>query len=139
MATIHRDGDLDLLDGKVAVVGYGSQGHAHALNLKDSGVEVVVGLRSGSASRAEAEAEGPSVLASAEAASRGDLVMLRLAEERQAEGWNAEIADGIAEGKLLMFAHGFSVHYGEIEPPHGVDGGMVAPKGPRHLGRRQLV
>jgi ketol-acid reductoisomerase len=134
------DADLSLLEGKtVAILGYGSQGHAHALNLKDSGVEVVVGLRSGSASRAEAEAEGLTVLDIADAASRGDVVMILLPDERQAEVWNAEIADGIAEGKLLMFAHGFSVHYGEIEPPHGVDVGMVAPKGPGHLVRRQFV
>jgi ketol-acid reductoisomerase len=134
------DADLSLLAGKtVAILGYGSQGHAHALNLKDSGVEVVVGLRPGSASRAEAEAEGLTVLDIADAASRGDVVMILLPDERQAEVWNAEIADGIAEGKLLMFAHGFSVHYGEIEPPHGVDVGMVAPKGPGHLVRRQFV
>jgi ketol-acid reductoisomerase len=134
------DADLSLLEGKtVAILGYGSQGHAHALNLKDSGVEVVVGLRPGSASRAEAEAEGLTVLDIADAASRGDVVMILLPDERQAEVWNAEIADGIAEGKLLMFAHGFSVHYGEIEPPHGVDVGMVAPKGPGHLVWRQFV
>ena len=134
------DANLSLLEGKtVAILGYGSQGHAHALNLKDSGVEVVVGLRPGSASRAEAEAEGLTVLDVADAASRGDVVMILLPDERQAEVWNAEIADGIAEGKLLMFAHGFSVHYGEIEPPHGVDVGMVAPKGPGHLVRRQFV
>jgi len=134
------DADLSLLEGKtVAILGYGSQGHAHALNLRDSGVEVVVGLRSGSASRAEGEAEGLTVLDIADAASRGDVVMILLPDERQAEVWNAGIADGIAEGKLLMFAHGFSVHYGEIEPPHGVDVGMVAPKGPGHLVRRQFV
>src|SRR5215207_1012738 len=134
------DADLSLLEGKtVAIMGYGSQGHAHALNLKDSGVEVVVGLRPGSASRAEAEAEGLTVVDIADAASRGDVVMILLPDERQAEVWNAEIADGITQGKLLMFAHGFSVHYGEIEPPHGVDVGMVAPKGPGHLVRRQFV
>jgi ketol-acid reductoisomerase len=134
------DADLSLLEGKtVAILGYGSQGHAHALNLKDSGVDVVVGLRPDSASRADAEAEGLPVLDIAEAASRGDVVMILLPDERQAEVWNAEIADGIAEGKLLMFAHGFSIHYGEIEPPAGVDVGMVAPKGPGHLVRRQFV
>jgi ketol-acid reductoisomerase len=134
------DADLSLLDGKtVAIIGYGSQGHAHALNLKDSGVDVVVGLRPDSASRAEAEAEGLTVLDIADAASRGDVVMILLPDERQAEVWNAEIADGIAEGKLLMFAHGFTIHYGEIEPPPGVDVGMVAPKGPGHLVRRQFV
>ena len=134
------DADLSLLEGKtVAILGYGSQGHAHALNLKESGIDVVVGLRPDSASRAEAEAEGLTVLDIADAASRGDVVMILLPDERQADVWDAEIADGIAEGKLLMFAHGFSVHYGEIEPPAGVDVGMVAPKGPGHLVRRQFV
>jgi ketol-acid reductoisomerase len=134
------DADLSLLDGKtIAILGYGSQGHAHALNLKDSGCEVLVGLRRDSASRAEAEAEGLEVLDVAEAASRGDVVMILLPDERQGEVWNAEIADGIAEGDLLMFAHGFSIHFGQIEPPEGVDVGMVAPKGPGHLVRRQFT
>ena len=134
------DADLSLLDGKtIAILGYGSQGHAHALNLKDSGCEVVVGLRSDSASRAEAEGEGLEVLAVTEAASRGDVVMILLPDERQADVWKAEIADGIAERNLLMFAHGFSIHFGQIEPPEGVDVGMVAPKGPGHLVRRQFT
>jgi len=132
------DADRSLLAGKtVAILGFGSQGHAHALNLKDSGVDVVVGLREGSASREEAEAAGLEVLGVADAASRGDVVMILLPDERQAEVWEAEIADGIAEGNLLMFAHGFSIHFGQIEPPPGVDVGMVAPKGPGHLVRRQ--
>ena len=114
------DADLSLLEGKtVAILGYGSQGHAHALNLKDSGVDVVVGLRPGSASREQAEAAGLEVLDVADAASRGDIVMILLPDEKQAEIWEAEIADGIAEGNLLMFAHGFSVHFGQIEPPAG--------------------
>jgi ketol-acid reductoisomerase len=134
------DADLSLLEGKtVAILGYGSQGHAHALNLTDSGIDVVVGLRPDSASRADAEGKGLTVLDVADAASRGDVVMILLPDERQGEVWDAEIADGIAEGKLLMFAHGFTVHYGEIEPPPGVDVGMVAPKGPGHLVRRQFV
>ncbi len=133
------DADLSLLEGKtVAILGYGSQGHAHALNLKDSGVEVVVGLRSDSASREQAEAAGLDVLDVADAASRGDIVMILLPDEKQAEIWDAEIADGIAEGNLLMFAHGFAVHFGQIELPPGVDVGMVAPKGPGHLVRRQF-
>ena len=133
------DADLSLLDGKtVAILGYGSQGHAHALNLKDSGVEVVVGLRPGSESREQARVAGLEVLDVADAASRGDIVMILLPDEKQAEIWEAEIADGIAEGNLLMFAHGFSVHFGQIEPPPGVDVGMVAPKGPGHLVRRQF-
>src|SRR6187402_2779846 len=132
------DADLSLLEGKtVAILGYGSQGHAHALNLKDSGVEVVVGLRPDSSSRAKAEAAGLEVLDVAEAASRGDLVMILLPDEKQAEVWREEIADGIAPGNLLLFAHGFAIHFGEIEPPPGVDVGMVAPKGPGHLVRRQ--
>jgi ketol-acid reductoisomerase len=133
------DADLSALEGKtVAILGYGSQGHAHALNLKDSGVEVVVGLRPDSSSRKEAEAAGLEVLDIAEAASRGDIVMILLPDEKQAEVWEAEIKDGIADGNLLMFAHGFSINFGQIEPPPGVDIGMVAPKGPGHLVRRQF-
>src|SRR3954469_6278696 len=132
------DADLSLLQGKtVAILGFGSQGHAHALNLKESGVDVIVGLREGSESRAQAEADGLEVLDVAEAASRGDVVMVLLPDEKQAEVWEAEIADGIAEGNLLMFAHGFSIHFDQIKPPPGVDVGMVAPKGPGHLVRRQ--
>jgi ketol-acid reductoisomerase len=132
------DADLSLLDGKtIAILGFGSQGHAHALNLKDSGADVVVGLREGSQSRDEAEAAGLDVLGVADAASRGDAVMVLLPDEKQAEVWEAEIADGIADGNLLMFAHGFSIHFGQIDPPAGVDVGMVAPKGPGHLVRRQ--
>jgi ketol-acid reductoisomerase len=134
------DANLALLESKtVAILGYGSQGHAHALNLKDSGVEVVVGLRPDSSSRAAAEGEGLTVLDTGEAASRGDIVQILLPDEKQAEIWESEIADGIAEGNLLMFAHGFSIHFGQIEPPVGVDVGMVAPKGPGHLVRRQFV
>ncbi len=132
------DADLSKLQGKtVAILGYGSQGHAHALNLKDSGADVVVGLRPDSPSRAKAEAAGLRVLGIADAASRGDVVMVLLPDERQAEVWEAEIADGIAPGNLLLFAHGFSIHFEQIVPPPGVDVGMVAPKGPGHLVRRQ--
>ena len=132
------DADLSLLEGKtVAILGYGSQGHAHALNLKDSGIEVVVGLRPDSSSRAKAEAAGLEVLDVADAASRGDAVMVLLPDEKQAEIWEAEIADGIAPGNLLLFAHGFAIHFEQIVPPPGVDVGMVAPKGPGHLVRRQ--
>jgi ketol-acid reductoisomerase len=135
-----KDADLSKLEGKtVAVIGYGSQGHAHALNLKDSGVEVVVGLRPDSNSRKEAEAAGLRVLDVADAASAGDIVMILLPDEKQAEVWENEIADGIAPGNLLLFAHGFTIHFGQIEPPAGVDVGMVAPKGPGHLVRRQFV
>ncbi len=135
-----KDADLSVLEGKtVAILGYGSQGHAHALNLKDSGVNVVVGLRPDSSSRKEAEGAGLEVLDVADAASRGDIVMILLPDEKQAEVWREQIADGIADGDLLMFAHGFSIHFGQIEPPAGVDVGMVAPKGPGHLVRRQFT
>jgi ketol-acid reductoisomerase len=134
-----KDADLSVLEGKtVAILGYGSQGHAHALNLKDSGVDVVVGLRPDSSSRTAAKAEGLEVLDIPDAASRGDVVMILLPDERQAEIWKEQIADGIADGDLLMFAHGFSINFGQIEPPAGVDVGMVAPKGPGHLVRRQF-
>src|SRR6185312_15611426 len=134
------DADLALLDGKtVAVIGYGSQGHAHALNLKESGVDVVVGLRPDSKSRAEAEAAGLEVLDVADAASRGDVVMILLPDEKQAEVWEGEIRDGIAPGNLLLFAHGFTIHFDQIQPPPEVDVAMVAPKGPGHLVRRQFT
>jgi ketol-acid reductoisomerase len=132
------DASLDPLEGKtVAILGYGSQGHAHALNLKDSGVDVVVGLRPDSSSVAKAEAEGLEVLSIADAASKGDVVMILLPDEKQAEIWESEIKDGIAPGNLLMFAHGFAVNFDQIEPPAGVDIGLVAPKGPGHMVRRQ--
>ena len=132
------DANLDALKRKtVAILGYGSQGHAHALNLRDSGIDVVVGLRPDSSSRAKAEAEGLEVLGVGDAASRGDVVMVLLPDERQADVWESEIRDGIAPGNLLMFAHGFSIHFEQVEPPAGVDVGMVAPKGPGHLVRRQ--
>ncbi len=134
------DSDLSSLEGKtIAILGYGSQGHAHALNLKESGCEVVVGLRPDSGSRAEAEAQRLTVLDVGDAASRGDVVMILLPDEKQADAWEAQIRDGIAPGNLLMFAHGFSIHFGQIEPPPEVDVGMVAPKGPGHLVRRQFT
>jgi ketol-acid reductoisomerase len=133
-----KDADLAKLDGKtVAILGYGSQGHAHALNLKESGVDVDVGLRADSSSVEKATNDGVDVLSIADAASRGDIVMVLLPDEKQAEIWAAEIADGIAPGNLLLFAHGFSIHFGQIEPSREVDVGMVAPKSPGHLVRRQ--
>jgi ketol-acid reductoisomerase len=133
------DADLNLLDGKtVAIIGYGSQGHAHALNLKDSGVDVVVGLRESSDSVAKAREEGLEVASVVEAASRGDLVMILAPDELHRQVWE-EISDGIAEGNMLLFGHGFSIHYKEVAPPPGVDVGMVAPKGPGHLVRRQFT
>jgi ketol-acid reductoisomerase len=134
------DADLHLLDGKtVAIIGYGSQGHAHALNLKDSGVNVVVGLREDSASVAAARKEGLEVLSVVDAASRGDLVMMLVPDELQRAVWESEVRDGVAAGNELLFAHGFSIHYKEIDPPAGVDVAMVAPKGPGHLVRRQFT
>jgi ketol-acid reductoisomerase len=133
-----NDADLSPLEGKtVAILGYGSQGHAHARNLADSGIDVVVGLRPDSSSRAKAEGHGLKVMDIADAASAGDVVMILLPDERQGDLWNEEIKDGIAEGNLLMFAHGFAIHFDQIEAPAGVDIGMVAPKGPGHLVRRE--
>ena len=133
------DADLSLLDGKtVAILGYGSQGHAHALNLKDSGVDVIVGLRPDSNSVAAAS-EHFEVVPVVEAASRGDVVMILLPDERHHDVWESDIRDGIAEGNTLLFGHGFSIHYGEIEAPAGVNVGLVAPKGPGHLVRRQYT
>src|SRR3954454_6934435 len=134
------DADLSLLDGKtVAILGFGSQGHAHALNLKDSGVDVVVGLRDDSESKPKAEADGLTVLPIADAASRGDIVMVLLPDEKHGDVWEADIKDGIAPGNLLMFGHGFSIHYETVNPPAEVDVAMVAPKGPGHLVRRQYL
>jgi ketol-acid reductoisomerase len=134
------DADLSLLEGKtVAILGYGSQGHAHALNLHDSGVKVVVGLRPDSSSVDKAKADGLEVDTIANAASRGDVVMVLLPDEKQAEIWESEIRDGIAPGNLLLFAHGFSIHFGQIEPGPEVDVAMIAPKGPGHLVRRQFT
>jgi ketol-acid reductoisomerase len=134
------DADLSLLDGKtVAVIGFGSQGHAHSLNLKDSGVDVVVGLREGSSNVAQAREGGLEVVPVAEAASRGDIVMMLVPDELHRAVWEGEVRDGIAPGNALFFGHGFSVFYREVEPPPGVDVGLVAPKGPGHLVRRQYL
>ena len=131
------DADLGVLAGKtVAVIGFGSQGHAHALNLRDSGVEVVVGLRPGSASADRAREHGLTVLPPGEAAARGDLVMILVPDELQADLYREQIAPGLVPGNALLFAHGFSIHYGQVVPPEGVDVMMVAPKGPGHLVRR---
>jgi ketol-acid reductoisomerase len=139
MIYYEKDADLSHLDGKtVAVLGYGSQGRAHALNLHDSGVDVVVGLREGSKSVDVATEDGLTVHSVPDAASEGDVVMVLLPDEQQGAAWEAGIRDGIAPGKLLMFAHGFSIHYGEIEPDPGVDVAMVAPRSPGHLVRRQF-
>jgi ketol-acid reductoisomerase len=134
------DADLSRLDRKtVAIIGYGSQGHAHALNLKDSGVSVVVGLRPESSSVADARDHGLEVLEPADAASRGDIVMMLVPDELHRAVWEEQVRDGISGGDTIMFGHGFSIHFGEVEPPADVDVAMVAPKGPGHLVRRQFT
>jgi ketol-acid reductoisomerase len=134
------DADLSLLDGKtVAIIGFGSQGHAHSQNLKDSGVNVVVGLREDSSSVQAARDAGLEVLPVADAASRGDIVMILVPDELHRQVYEQDVADGIAPGNVLLFGHGFSVLYDEVQPPAGVDVALVAPKGPGHLVRRQYL
>lgn len=128
-----KDGDLGLLAGKtVAIIGYGSQGHAHALNLRDSGVNVVVGLYAGSKSWGKAEAAGLRVLTTADAAREADVLMVLVADHIQGDLYNSEIAPAMKPGKTLMFAHGFNIHFGQIQPPAGIDVSMIAPKAPGH-------
>src|SRR4051794_14253707 len=134
------DADLSQLEGKtVAIIGYGSQGHAHALNLKESGIDVIVGLRPDSVSVEKARGEGLEVVSPGEAASRADVVMMLVPDELHRQVWEQEVRDGIAPGNLLMFGHGFSIHFDEVQPPEDVDVAMVAPKGPGHLVRRQFA
>ena len=139
MATIYYDKDADpslIKARKVAVIGYGSQGHAHSLNLRDSGADVVVGLREGSSSWAEAETEGLAVKTVGEAAEWADVIMLLVPDQYMADLYTAEIEPHLDKGDTLMFAHGFNIHFGAITPPEDVDVVMVAPKGPGHLVRR---
>ncbi|MDJ0688293.1 MAG: ketol-acid reductoisomerase [Xenococcaceae cyanobacterium MO_188.B32] len=132
-----EDANLDLLAQKtVAIIGYGSQGHAHALNLKDSGINVIVGLYPGSKSQSKAEAAGLTVKNVADAASAADLIMILLPDEVQKTVYKNEIEPNLKEGKILAFAHGFNIHFGQVVPPAFVDVVMVAPKGPGHLVRR---
>jgi len=132
-----RDLDLAAISSKtVAIIGYGSQGHAHALNLKDSGVKVIVGLREGSPRRQEAEAAGFPVLDVGPAAEQADIVMILAPDESHGDIWSRELAPALSVGDTLLFAHGFSIHFGTVEPPAGVDVALVAPKGPGHLVRR---
>lgn len=132
-----QDGDLAVLNGKkVAVIGYGSQGHAQAQNLKDSGVDVLVGLYEGSSSRAKAEADGMIVLNAAEAAAQADVIQILVPDETQAALYRSAIAPHLTGGKALMFSHGFNIHYGQIVPPADVDVFLVAPKSPGHMVRR---
>ena len=134
------DADLSVIQGRsVAIIGYGSQGHAHALSLRDSGVDVRVGLRPGSASVAKAEAEGLRVVSVADAAAEADLIMILAPDQYQRTIYAEEIAPNLQEGDALFFAHGFNIRFGYIEAPAGVDVCMVAPKGPGHLVRREYA
>ncbi len=135
-----KDADLSIIQGrKVAVIGYGSQGHAHSLNLKDSGVDVVVGLQPGSKSKAAAEEQGLKVLTPSEAAEWADVIMILTPDPAQRHLYSADIEKHLTAGKALVFGHGFSVRYGYIKPPADVDVFLVAPKGPGHLVRREYV
>ena len=135
-----KDANWDMMKDKtVAVIGYGSQGHAHSLNLKDSGANVVVGLYEGSKSWAKAEAAGLKVMTAAEAVIEADIVMMLIPDEKQASTYKNEVAPNLRPGMALAFAHGFNIHFGQIVPPSDVDVFMVAPKGPGHLVRRVFV
>ncbi len=139
MANVYYEKDADrslIADRKVAIIGYGSQGHAHALNLKDSGIDVRIGLREGSASVAKAEAAGLEVRSIADAAAEADLIMVLAPDTEQKAIYEEAIAPGLVDGDALFFAHGFNIRFGQITPPAGVDVAMVAPKGPGHLVRR---
>ena len=142
MANIYyeQDCNLGLLNGKtVAIIGFGSQGHAHAMNLKDSGVNVIVGLYEGSKSKAKAEAYGLKVMSVADATKAADIVMILIPDERQADVYKTEIAPYLTGGMTLAFAHGFNIHFGQIKPPADVDVIMIAPKGPGHTVRSEYV
>ncbi|MBZ4668858.1 MAG: ilvC, partial [Defluviitaleaceae bacterium] len=135
-----QDCNLNLLKGKkVAIIGYGSQGHAHALNLHDSGVDVIVGLYEGSKSWAKAEAAGLKVATAAEAAAEADIIMILINDEKQPKLYKESIEPNLTAGKSLAFAHGFNIHYGQITPPADVNVFMVAPKGPGHTVRSQYL
>ena len=142
MAKIYyqEDCNLSLLEGKtIAVIGYGSQGHAHALNLKESGCDVIVGLYEGSKSWAKAEAQGLTVYTAAEAAKKADIIMILINDEKQAAMYKESVEPNLEEGNMLMFAHGFAIHFGQIVPPKNVDVTMIAPKAPGHTVRNEYV
>ncbi len=133
------DADLSIIQGRtVAVIGYGSQGHAHALSLRDSGVDVRVGLKEGSKSRAKAEAEGLRVLNVADAVAEADLIMVLTPDQVQRHVYAEDIAPNLQPGDALFFGHGFNIRYGYIQPPADVDVALVAPKGPGHIVRREF-
>jgi ketol-acid reductoisomerase len=135
-----QDGNVSLLKGKtIGIIGYGSQGHAHALNLRDSGLEVVVGLPETSASRAKAESAGLRVLSTADAAKASDTMMVLVPDHVQGDLYKSDIAPHLTAGKTLMFAHGFNIHFGQIDPPADVDVSMIAPKAPGHRVRELFV
>ena len=139
MATLYydKDANLDLIRArKVAIIGYGSQGHAHALNLRDSGVDVRVGLHEGARSRDKAQRAGLRVLSVAEAAREADLIMVLAPDQTQKEIYDRDLLPALSKGKALYFAHGFNIHFGQIKPPPGVDVTLIAPKAPGHLVRR---
>lgn len=142
MATLYydKDADISLLKGKtIAVIGYGSQGHAHALNARDSGLNVVVGLHEGSKSRAKAEADGLKVMSVADATKAADVVMIVIPDTKQAQVYGESIGSNLKPGSMLMFAHGFNIHFGQITPPPSVDVTMVAPKAPGHRVREVFM
>ena len=142
MAKIYyqEDCNLNLLKGKkIAVIGYGSQGHAHALNLKESSLDVVVGLYKGSKSWAKAEAQGFDVFTAAEAAAQADVIMVLINDEKQAKMYKESIEPNLTAGKMLMFAHGFAIHFNQIVPPKDVDVTMIAPKAPGHTVRSEYL
>ena len=133
-----EDCNLSLLEGKtIAIIGYGSQGHAHALNLKDSGCHVIIGLYEGSKSWEKAVNQGFEVYTAAEAAKKADIIMILINDEKQAAMYNADIAPNLEAGNMLMFAHGFAIHFNQIIPPKDVDVTMIAPKGPGHTVRSE--
>ena len=133
-----EDCNLSLLEGKtIAIIGYGSQGHAHALNLKDSGCHVIIGLYEGSKSWAKAVAQGFEVYTAAEAAKKADVIMILINDEKQAAMYKKDIEPNLEAGNMLMFAHGFAIHFGQIVPPADVDVTMIAPKGPGHTVRSE--
>ncbi|HTK10824.1 MAG TPA: ketol-acid reductoisomerase [Ktedonobacteraceae bacterium] len=139
MVSIYYDSDANMeliLQKRIAIIGYGSQGHAHALNAQESGCEVVVGLPANSKSRAKAEADGVRVMSTAEAAAWADVIMILTPDETHKEIFERDIRPGLAPGKMLMTAHGFSIHFSQIVPPENIDVTMIAPKSPGHLVRR---